>query len=193
MRYKEGHKEASKSEILSAASRRFKRDGIAATGIARVMTDAGLTNGAFYAHFGSKDNLIRETMDAALDEQRERYVGAVHDQADLEAAIRDYLSPRHRDNPAFGCPTSVLAPELSRQPRRTRKSYTEKLTKLLDLLSKHVPAVDADEARRRTAVVMGNLVGALQMSRAITDVEMSDRLLADAADAAIAYVRREAP
>ena len=54
VRYGKQHKQATRRRILEAAGRRFKRDGIDGAGIATLMADAGLTNGAFYAHFDSK-------------------------------------------------------------------------------------------------------------------------------------------
>ncbi|MFZ2481929.1 MAG: TetR family transcriptional regulator, partial [Propioniciclava sp.] len=57
-RYPEGHKQETRDRILDAAARRFKTDGLTGAGIGPVMADAGLTNGGFYAHFASKDDLI---------------------------------------------------------------------------------------------------------------------------------------
>ena len=51
MRYSKDHKGATRQRILEAAGRRFKQEGIDGAGVAAVMSDAGLTNGAFYAHF----------------------------------------------------------------------------------------------------------------------------------------------
>jgi TetR/AcrR family transcriptional regulator, transcriptional repressor for nem operon len=63
MRYSQDHKQATRQRILEAAGRRFKEDGIDGAGVAAVMSDAGLTNGAFYAHFASKERraLTRRT------------------------------------------------------------------------------------------------------------------------------------
>ena len=72
-RYGKEHKEATRRRIVEAAGRRFKRDGIDGSGIATLMADAGLTNGAFYAHFDSKDDLVATTVADQLREQRESY------------------------------------------------------------------------------------------------------------------------
>ena len=61
MRYEKGRKDASRGRIMEVATERFRCDGIAASGLAKIMSDAGLTNGAFYPHFQSKAALVRET------------------------------------------------------------------------------------------------------------------------------------
>ena len=75
-RYRTEHKEATKRRIVEAAGRRFKRDGIDRSGIAALMADAGLTNGAFYAHFASKDDLVATAIADQLREQREQLLAA---------------------------------------------------------------------------------------------------------------------
>ena len=65
MRYDKGHKDATRERIIEVASRQFREQGVAAVGLARIMSDAGLTNGAFYAHFDSKEDLFREVLSHA--------------------------------------------------------------------------------------------------------------------------------
>ena len=62
MRYTKDQKQATRQRILEAAGRRFKQDGIDGAGVATLMSDAGLTNGAFYAHFSSKEDLVGELL-----------------------------------------------------------------------------------------------------------------------------------
>src|SRR6478736_1179292 len=103
-RYGKEHKEATRRRIIEAAGRRLKSDGIDGSGVAALMADAGLTNGAFYAHFASKDDLVGSAVAEQLRQQGERYRTQVSDRAGLEQMVREYLSPEHRDNPAAGCP-----------------------------------------------------------------------------------------
>ncbi len=190
MRYDKGHKETTRRHILEVASRLFRKQGAAATGLAGVMTEAGLTNGAFYIHFKSKDDLVRETVSTALDAQLVNLDVATGSIAGLEAAIRDYLSPRHRDNPGAGCPTSALIGEIARQPIKTRKTYTERLNGILDVLAKNLPERSADARRRDAATLFGMMVGILQLSRAVTDKRQSDLILEDGIEAALMIVNR---
>src|SRR5262252_8005736 len=101
MRYEKGRKEASRRRIMDVAAERFRRDGIAASGLAGIMSDAGLTNGAFYPHFPSKAALVRESVAAALEGQSSRLRQALSSD-DLESFIASYLSAQHRDNPGKG-------------------------------------------------------------------------------------------
>src|SRR5215218_369355 len=97
MRYSKDHKQATRQRILEAAGRRFKRDGIDGAGLATVMADAGLTNGAFYAHFSSKEDLVANVLAEQLRAQRQSLDAEPSDRAGLEAFIRSYLSPEHRN------------------------------------------------------------------------------------------------
>src|SRR5260370_42640190 len=98
MRYEKGHKDATRQRIIDVASRQFREQGVAAVGLAGIMSDAGLTNGAFYAHFDSKEDLVRQVLSNA---QRNQMWQAVPDRdAEVATAIRSNLSADHRDNPA---------------------------------------------------------------------------------------------
>src|SRR6266513_3128546 len=108
MRYTKDHKQATRQRILEAAGRRFKRDGIDGAGLASVMADAGLTNGAFYAHFASKEDLVANVLADQLRTQRHTFDAQPPNRAGLEAVIRSYLSPEHRDECAEGCPSAAL-------------------------------------------------------------------------------------
>ena len=137
MRYDKGHKNTTRQRILDVASRQFREQGVAAVGLAGIMTDAGLTNGAFYAHFGSKEDLVREVL-ANTGKRREMWQTAAESRAGLEATIRNYLSPRHRDNPGSGCPASALVAEIARHPKATREAFTEKAADIIELIATHL-------------------------------------------------------
>src|SRR5438874_10633954 len=123
MRYDKGHKEASRQRIMDVAAQRFRCDGIAATGLAAVMGDAGLTNGAFYPHFQSKTELVRESLATALDAQAQQ-IGEILAAGGLDGFIATYLSSAHRDNPQFGCAMAALGAEIAREPPETRAVHT---------------------------------------------------------------------
>ena len=98
-RYGKEHKQATRQRIIETAGRRFKRDGIEGSGIATLMADAGLTNGAFYAHFTSKENLVATAVADQLRQQSARFSAQAPDRAAVEQYVREYLSVAHRDNP----------------------------------------------------------------------------------------------
>src|SRR5438270_2690856 len=88
-RYGKEHKEATRRRIVEAAGRRLKHHGIDGSGVAALMADAGLTNGAFYAHFASKDDLVATAIAEQLGAQRERYRAEVADRAGIERLVRE--------------------------------------------------------------------------------------------------------
>ncbi|CAN7511436.1 TetR/AcrR family transcriptional regulator [Rhizobium sp. LjRoot254] len=183
MRYEKGRKDASRRQIMKVASERFRCDGIAASGLASVMSDAGLTNGAFYAHFDSKAELVRETVAAALEELSKQ-VGEAIAAGGLGAAVATYLSTEHRDDPAHGCSFAALLPELARQPAEARQVYTEHfLTLVRQLVSALPPQTGKPED---TAMAMcATLIGTLQLARIMDGPELSARMLTVGADAAL--------
>src|SRR5436305_7450518 len=150
MRYDKGHKGASRQRIMAVAAERFRADGIAASGLAGIMSDAGLTNGAFYPHFQSKAALIRESLAAAMEDQS-RLVAGLIGEGGLEAVIAAYLSPEHRDNPETGCTLAALLPELARQPLETRQVYMERLLQAVREMASALPG----QAGNREAAALG--------------------------------------
>src|SRR3954464_13468076 len=132
MRYPKDQKQATRQRILEAAGRRFKKDGIDGAGVAAVMSDAGLTNGAFYAHFASKEDLVANVLADQLRAQRQSFDAQPADRAGLEAFIRSYLSQQHRDQCADGCPSAALLDEIARRPAATRQVFTEELLGVAD-------------------------------------------------------------
>lgn len=189
MRYEKGRKDASRRRIIEAASERFRGDGIAATGLAAVMSDAGMTNGAFYPHFQSKADLVRETVAATMGGQVEQARETIAN-GGIEAVIALYLSPEHRDNPASGCALAALLPELARQPIGDRAVYAERLEAIAREFAVALPADTAD--REAAAIgVYATLIGSLQLARAVEGTEMSNRILAAGRDAARALLRTD--
>jgi TetR/AcrR family transcriptional repressor of nem operon len=183
MRYEKGRKDASRRQIMKVASERFRCDGIAASGLASVMSDAGLTNGAFYAHFDSKAELVRETVAAALEDLSKQVEDAVA-AGGLAAAVATYLSPQHRDDPAHGCSFAALLPELARQPTEARHVYTERFLTLVRQLASALPPQTPNPESTAMAM-LATLIGTLQFARTVDEPELSGRILTAGSDAAL--------
>ena len=188
MRYDKGRKDASRRKITEIASERFRSDGIAATGLAGIMSEAGLTNGAFYPHFKSKAELVQESLAAAMDDQAKLLQQVIAEDG-LEAAIAAYLSPEHRDNPETGCTLAALLPELARQPLETRNVYSERFLGTVHDMASALPQ-RAGDSEAATIGIYATLIGTLQLARAVKGTPLSDRILAAGADAARELVRR---
>jgi TetR/AcrR family transcriptional repressor of nem operon len=185
MRYGKGHKQATRQRILEAAGRRFKQDGIDGAGVAAVMSDAGLTNGAFYAHFTSKEDLVANVLADQLRAQRQSFDSQPSDRAGLEAFVRAYLSPQHRDQCADGCPSAALLDEIARRPGATRQVFTDELMRVIDDIASRLDPTDAEAARTDALTIFGLMVGTLQLARALTDRDLSDQLLTRGVETAL--------
>jgi TetR/AcrR family transcriptional repressor of nem operon len=188
MRYPKDQKQATRQRILEAAGRRFKEDGIDGAGLAAVMSDAGLTNGAFYAHFKSKEDLVANDLADQLRTQRQGFEGLPSDRAGLEAIIRAYLSPEHRDRCADGCPSAALLDEIVRRPAPTRQVFTNEQLATVDEIAARLDPTGAEAARTDALALLGLLVGTLQLSRALTDRDLSDQLLERGVETALKLI-----
>lgn len=178
MRYEKGRKDATHGRILEVAARRLRRDGIAGSGLAGIMGEAGLTNGAFYAHFSSKSDMVAKCIERTSDAQWQQFEKEIASGRLLDI-IRAYLSEQHRDHPESGCPSAALLPEISRQEPATRQVYTSSVKRLLNALEKELPDLATGPKQREIAIgLLGLLIGTLQLARAVSDPSLSAEILA---------------
>jgi TetR/AcrR family transcriptional repressor of nem operon len=156
--------------ILDVASRLFRDKGFDAVSVAEVMKAVGLTHGGFYGHFSSKDDLVAQTL---------AHILAVDSDGggDLRAYVGSYLSPRHRDNAAGGCPTAGLAAAIRHQSPAARSAMTEGLRSQIDRIGKALPTLEAADRRRVAIGSWAAMVGAVILARAIDDPALSDEIL----------------
>ena len=187
-RYSTEHKHATRQRILETAGRRFKQDGIDGSGIAVLMADAGLTNGAFYAHFESKDDLVANVVAEELGAQRDRLTALRPGRAALEAFVREYLSPEHRDMPGEGCPSAALLDEIGRCHVAAKQSYTDGARAIVDVIATHLAPKNPRAARGQALALYTLLVGTLQLSRAVSDPAFSDEILEQGIQNARAFI-----
>ena len=185
MRYEKGHKETTRAHIIDVASAQFREHGVAAAGLAGIMSAAGLTNGAFYLHFESKEDLVQAVLLDALAHRELGLRAHLKNNTGLEAAIRDYLSARHRDGAANGCPTAALVAEIARHPKETRDAFTAKISEFIPLMAAQIRNGSAGERRLAAIAIYNLMVGALQMARAVNDRKLSDEILEGAIEGAL--------
>ncbi|MBA0047266.1 TetR/AcrR family transcriptional regulator [Mycobacterium sp. NPDC050853] len=176
-RYDAEHKADTRRRIIETASGRFKQDGIDGSGIATLMSDAGLTNGAFYAHFESKNDLVAKVIADQLGGQRAVLASLPRGQAAVEEFVREYLAPHHRDNPGMGCPSAALLDEIGRCDDAIRDSYTAGIQSVVDVIATHLSSYDPPAARTRALGLITVLVATLQLARAVSDRKLSDEVL----------------
>jgi TetR/AcrR family transcriptional regulator, transcriptional repressor for nem operon len=174
---------ATRQRIVKAAAAAFRKNGMAATGLDDLMADAGLTHGGFYRHFDSKDQIVAEACTAAADSLVGQLVASASGkspQRGLKTIVETYLSAAHRDEPANGCPLAALGSEMARGDQRTRAAATQALLKLVEVIAAQFGKTRPEVARRRALVAAATMIGALTMSRIVTDSELSAGILREA-------------
>jgi TetR/AcrR family transcriptional repressor of nem operon len=176
-RYGKDHKLGTRRRIIEAAGRRLKRDGIDGSGVAALMADAGLTNGAFYGHFASKDNLATEITARVVGREGwlERWTGKRD--PSITKFVRSYLSAWHRDDPGHGCPVATLGADVARQPSSVRRAFTEGFRLRVETLRKLMPGRSGAAQRQQALATLAGLVGAMVLARAVDDPTLSDEIL----------------
>lgn len=202
MRYSKEHKAETRRKILNAAMRLFQEHGYDGIGVDAIMAEVGLTAGGFYAHFHSKEVLFTEAMAIALEESsalrqvkgrprpgggnqpRQLKNGKTAATDPLRMLISDYLSRKHRDAVADGCPLPVLTPDVARSSEITRECYEQKLRNLLAEIEADL-SPGSPPQRDRALAIVAQCVGGLMLSRAVKDAKLSNQILRACRRAAI--------
>lgn len=169
--------------IVKAASAEFRRNGIHATGLAEVMAAAGMTQGGFYRHFASKDQLVAEACTEAMASAVALTQAApreVDGKTGLQTIIENFLSSDHVNNPLEGCPLVGLGIELARADCATRAAASEGFMKLVDLIAKQISHNNPEAAKARAIFALSAMIGAVTMSRVIDDPNLSAEILDEA-------------
>ena len=168
MRYPAEETAAKHERIVKEASRLFRERGFENVTVAEVMKAAGLTHGAFYAHFASKQELQEAAVayGQELSAGRARSHGAT--KKGRRAYAERYLSVRHRDNPGNGCTMAALAPEVARSTPELKAAFERGLEEILS-----AQGGDRKEAIFETAALLGGVV----LARAVQDPQLSDEIL----------------
>jgi TetR/AcrR family transcriptional repressor of nem operon len=169
-----------RQRIVTAAAARFRQNGIGGTGLSDLMAAAGLTHGGFYRHFDSKDHIVAEACAAAAGSAMAKFFSNKSPQSGLKARVAKYLSPAHRDNPSAGCPLAALGSEIARADKKTRAAATQAFLELVDIIAAEFSKSRPNVARRRALVAAATMIGALTMSRIVTDSELSASILREA-------------
>jgi len=176
-------KDASHERIVSAAARAIRRSGYDGTGVADIMKEAGLTHGAFYSHFPSREAMLAEAAGRACAESAALTAGAVEKRPPgkaLEAMLRAYLSPEHLASIERGCPLAALGSETPRQGPEVRRAVTRHLKEMIDLVARQLPDWGQPGAHEQALVTVSTMVGALLLARAVDEPALAERLCAAA-------------
>ncbi|WAC70970.1 TetR/AcrR family transcriptional regulator [Roseateles sp. SL47] len=173
-------KQASHERIMDAGARAIRREGYDAVSIARVMKEASLTHGGFYAHFDSREAMLVELTDRAGAESVaifSRIAAAESPGGALRALLSAYLAPSHVEEPDAGCPIAALGSEMRRQAPVVRRAATRRIKEMIDLVARQADDLGQPEAHQRALTTMATLVGAVVLARAIDEPALSESVL----------------
>jgi TetR/AcrR family transcriptional repressor of nem operon len=189
MRYSREHKLETHARIVKRASVRIREKGAHGIGVADLMKDAGLTHGGFYAHFDSRDALVIEAFDYAMDRSNERWRKLAEQTPPdkrLATIVEQYLTSVHRDDPGHGCAVPTLGAEIARESPKTRKAFAAKLEQMIDILAAQIlPGVPREAARKQAMATLATMMGTLVLARIAGNGAFSDEILAAGRDAAL--------
>lgn len=196
MRYSKEHKQETHARIVKKAATRLREKGAHGIGVADLMKDAGLTHGGFYAHFDSREALVIEAFNYAMDRATERWrkvTAEVAPEKRLSTIVDGYLSATHRDDPGQGCAVPALGAEIARESPKTRKAFALKLDQMIDMITDQIQDVPRKTARRQAMGVLATMLGTIVMSRIAGNGEMSDEILSAGREAVLGRAAAKAP
>ena len=161
------------AKILKVAAKRFRELGLDGIGVADVMKQAGVTVGAFYKHFKSRDELVVEALGAAFKDidAWEKHAGT------LAQLLEYYLTEYHRDNAGAGCAMGALLGDMSRASKSAKTVYTTRIKHSLAVTAGLLPSEENADKRGRALLILTSLLGALNLSRAVSDPSLSREIL----------------
>lgn len=177
---KPSRKELSHDRILDAASRAIRRHGFDGVSVADVMKEAGLTHGGFYAHFGTREDMVAEAIEYGARQSAESLDRGVaarcrRGATPFRALVDAYLSEPHIDSQEGGCVVAALGSEMSRQAPKVHEASA---ARIIGLVRRIEATLAPDIPKQRAMAIAGTMVGALQMARALGGRQGKDMLAA---------------
>lgn len=173
-----------KRAIVAAAEKLFRERGVAAVGLTELTKAAGFTQGGFYNHFKSKDDLVSAVMEKAMED------GAALLDTGLKTSktksadpisehVKWYLSPDHLANIEAGCPLTAFAGDVRRLGKEARQTYAQGLAWNFDEMAKVIDGENPQEKRAKAIAFFSQMVGSLVLSRAVVeaDAALADEIL----------------
>jgi TetR/AcrR family transcriptional regulator, transcriptional repressor for nem operon len=185
MRYRPEHKAKIHQKIVKDASARVRAEGLNGVAVADVMRDTGLTHGGFYNHFGSKDDLLVESLREGFREIIDTLVRAA-EQAQpgdaWKAIVKTYLHPEMCDQPEHGCPLATLGPELARAEKRMKPQIVAELVNYKSRMQPFMPGRRTVDKERSFFAIFSTMIGAVEIARLLPDPAIREKVLASARD-----------
>ena len=185
MRYRPEHKLETRQKIVKDASRRVRAEGLKGAAVSAIMKDAGLTHGGFYKHFGSKDDLLLESLREGFREIEDTLVLAAGQSPPGEAwkaIVRIYLSLELCEHPERGCPLAALSPELARADKRMKPQIVAELVNYKSRMLPFMPGQRTADKERAFFAIFSTMIGAVEIARMLPDRATREKVLAGTRD-----------
>jgi TetR/AcrR family transcriptional repressor of nem operon len=187
MRVSRVQAEKNRQTVIDVASRLFREHGFDGIGLKDLMESAGLTQGAFYKQFASKDDLAAQASRRALESASSRWSAAAeaNPQDPLGAVVEFYLSTGHRAERTDGCPMVALGSDAARQGADVKASFEAGVREYLKMLGSWVGEPGGEEPSGKAMAILSTMVGAVLLSRAVNDEQLSKRFLQAASESVL--------
>jgi len=185
MRYRPEHKLETHQKIVKDASRRVRAEGLNGAAVSAIMKDAGLTHGGFYKHFGSKDDLLLESLREGFREIEDTLVLAAGQSPPGEAwkaVVRTYLSLELCEHPERGCPLAALSPELARADKKMKPQIVAELVNYKSRMLPFMPGRQTADKERAFFAMFSTMIGAVEIARLLPDRAMREKVLTGTRD-----------
>jgi TetR/AcrR family transcriptional regulator, transcriptional repressor for nem operon len=189
MRYPSDQKARAKQAILQAGTRALRKNGFNGIGVDGLAASAGVTSGAFYSNFSSKEALLQEVIETCLGEPfiDSESGSPAERQHRLKEFLAMYISADHRADPASGCVIPTLSADVARSNPQTRDAYKRRMLALVDKMSNAMDGAGPAREKRAWSVI-AVMAGAIAISRAMPDGEEAGQVLDSALQTATALV-----
>lgn len=185
MRYDAQHKQRTREKVVAATAKAIRRHGPESIGIATLMGQIGLTHGGFYAHFSSKDDLLREAILWMFDESYALLLDALQDLPPpdrLAALVKRYLSSEHCEQREIGCPMAALSGDLPRMTHTVRAAFLEGAKRSLHRLASLLDEAGYADTDALAMSVQAEMLGAVALARAMPDTAFAQTVLTSCRD-----------
>ena len=180
MRYDPEHKTKTHQKIVRNASRQLRAKGLNGSAVTTLMKASGLTHGGFYRHFGSRDDLAAEAIEASVQELGDRLITAAKDAKPGEgwkAMVKSYLSMERCDHMDDGCPIAALAPDIARTRPAVKRRGSAAILKFRQEILPYMPGKDAEEKATNFLAIISSMVGAIAIARTMPDAAVRQGIL----------------
>ncbi len=173
--------------VINVASRLFRERGFDGIGLKDLMKGAGLTQGAFYKQFASKEDLAAQASRRALESAFNRWSAATAAKPEdpLGAVMAFYLSMGHREEKMEGCPIVALGSDAARQGSDVKASFEAGIKAQLEVLGRLIAETNDTEPKGKAMAILSTKGGALTLSRVVNDPDLAQAFL----DAAAKQIR----